>query len=328
MMPPPIPLFVLPTALAIDRLIGDPRWLWNRVPHPVVSMGRLIDLLDGRLNDPALPFPSRRRRGILAVLLLVLVAAATGWLLELAISALPLGAALEAIAVAILLSQGSLIGHVSTVARRLASEGVTGGRAAVALIVGRDVSVLDEAGVARAAIESLAENFSDGLVAPVFWYALLGLPGLLVFKIVSTADSMIGHRSERHAAFGWAAARLDDVAGFIPARISAFLIIAAAALTARSARQAALAALRDAPSHKSPNAGWPEAATAGALDLALGGPRRYEETRIDGAWLNRRGRQQCGADDIRAAIRLIDTAWALLFIAATCAALIGLWIGR
>jgi hypothetical protein len=190
------------------------------------------------------------------------------------------------------------------------------------MIVGRDTSVLDGAGVSRAAIESAAENFSDGLVAPVFWYALLGLPGLLVFKVVNTADSMIGHRSPRYEAFGWAAARLDDLMNLIPARLSALLIAAAAALAGGAAGHAAAAAWHDARFHRSPNAGWPEAAAAGALGLALGGPRRYGNLIVEGAWLNGQGRSEAGPDDIFAAIRLIDTAWALLL---TAVMLIALW---
>ena len=207
------------------------------------------------------------------------------------------------------------------VGRALATEGVDGGRRAVAHIVGRDVTVLDEAGVARAAMESAAENFSDGVVAPAFWYALAGLPGLLIYKTVNTADSMVGYRSEAHEAFGWAPARLDDVLNFVPARLAAGLIAAAAAISRHDAAVAVRAAWRDAPQHKSPNAGWPEAALAGALGIAFGGPRRYGEVAVDGVWLNPDGRRDVGPGDIRAATRLIDLAWALMVTVITLAAL-------
>jgi adenosylcobinamide-phosphate synthase len=230
--------------------------------------------------------------------------------------------------VAILLAQKSLLDHVSAVTRGLASEGVEGGRRAVAEIVGRDVRTLDEPGIARAAIESAAENLSDAVVAPAFWYLLCGLPGILIYKAVNTADSMIGHRSPRHLAFGWAAARLDDLLNFVPARVSAVLIAATAALAGCGGRAALAAARKDAPKHKSPNAGWPEAALAGALGLALGGPRRYGAEDVDGAWLNSAGRSDASPDDIRAAIRLIDAAWALLVVLAAGAATLALWIAR
>jgi adenosylcobinamide-phosphate synthase len=238
---------------------------------------------------------------------------------------MPFGAVIETLVVAVFLAQKSLLDHVRRVAQALGTGGADAGRKAVAMIVGRDTSVLDGAGVSRAAIESAAENFSDGLVAPVFWYALLGLPGLLVFKVVNTADSMIGHRSPRYEAFGWAAARLDDLMNLIPARLSALLIAAAAALAGGAAGHAAAAAWHDARFHRSPNAGWPEAAAAGALGLALGGPRRYGNLIVEGAWLNGQGRSEAGPDDIFAAIRLIDTAWALLL---TAVMLIALWRGQ
>ena len=306
---------VLGVALVVDRLIGDPPGLWQRAPHPVVLMGRCVDFLDARLNGANANFAQRRRRGVVAVLVLVVGAAALGSLLAAVLGRSPVGMAIEALFVAVLLAQKSLVDHVAAVERALRAEGIETGRTAVAQIVGRDVTVLDEAGVARAAIESAAENFSDGVVAPAFWFLVLGLPGLIVFKVVNTADSMIGNRSARHEAFGWAAARLDDVLAFVPARLSVLLITVAALVTGRSAGAAIQAALDDAPKHKSPNAGWPEAALAGALGLALGGPRRYGDVEVDGAWLNLAGRQDARPSDIGASIRLIDAAWAIMVVA-------------
>lgn len=322
-----VALFTLAAALVIDRAVGDPPWLWKVLPHPVAFVGRAVAWLDARLNNSAHRFRRRRRSGVLAMLLLMAGAAMLGVILHRLLRSVPFGVAIEVLLVAILLAQKSLVDHVAAVARALASDGLSGGRRAVALIVGRDVSVLDEAGVARAAIKSAAENFSDGVVAPAFWYTLLGLPGLFLYKAVNTANSMIGHRSERHEAFGWAAARIDDLLNLVPARLSA-LLIAIAAWASRRDGWAALLALRDAPRHKSPNAGWPEAALAGALGLALGGPRRYSELAVDGAWLNAGGRRDAGAGDIDAAIRQIDIAWALLAILITLAALIALSIAQ
>lgn len=310
---------MLAVALVIDRIVGDPSTLWRRVPHPVMLMGRAVERLDAALNDRRLRFAGRRRRGIVAVLLLVAGAGMLGWLVATGLARLPFGLGLEVLLVAVFLAQKSLLDHVSAVERALRKGGIGGGRAAVSQIVGRDVAQLDEAGVARAAIESAAENFSDGVVAPAFWFALFGLPGLLVYKVVNTADSMIGHRSPRHHAFGWAAARLDDVMSFVPARLSVLLVSAAALLSRRPAGAAIRAALADARKHKSPNAGWPEAAVAGALGLALGGPRRYGETEVDGAWLNARGWQDATSADIRAAIRQVDVAWAVLAVASALA---------
>ena len=317
-------LSVLSAALVIDRVFGDPDWLWKRVPHPVALAGKAVDWLDRRINNAQLSFAERRRRGGAAVLSLVLAATGIGLLLHIAFRAIPFGIAVEALVVGVLLAQKSLLKHVSAVADGLIEGGLTNGRRAVAQIVGRDVAQLDAAGVARAAIESAAENFSDGVVAPVLWYLFLGLPGIFVYKLVNTADSMIGNRSPQHEAFGWAAARLDDLLNFLPARLSVLLIAAPAALAGLDGRAAIRCALADAGKHKSPNAGWPEAAVAGALGLALGGPRRYSEVEVDGAWLNPAGRCEAAPDDIRTAVRLIDAAWALLLFAVALASVTAL----
>ena len=318
-------LVALPIALLFDRLIGDPAWLWSRVPHPVAVAGKLIEGLERRLNRLELSFVSRRRRGTAVILALLAVAVTTGALIESALSTTPLTAhiLIEGLLAAILLAHKSLLDHVSAVARALDHQSIEEGRAAVAQIVGRDVSGLDEAGTSRAAIESAAENFSDGVVAPVFWFALLGLPGLIVFKMVSTANSMIGHRSSRYEAFGRASARLDDALSFLPARLSALLIALAAEASGRDGREAMRTAWRDASLHKSPNAGWPEAATAGAVGIALGGPRRYENRDIDAAWLNAAGRRDASPSDIAATVQLIDIAWSIVFALACLAAI---WI--
>jgi adenosylcobinamide-phosphate synthase len=313
---------MLAFALMVDRFFGEPPALWQRIPHPVVLMGRAIGWLDAALNDHTLMFSARRRRGVVAVAVLVAGTALLGWLVAAVLERLMFGSVVEMLLVAVLLAQKSLVDHVAAVDRALCTAGIEGGRDAVAQIVGRDVTQLDEAGICRAAIESAAENFSDGVVAPAFWFLLLGLPGLLVYKAVNTADSMVGNPSAHHRAYGWAPARLDDLLNFVPARLSMLLIAAAACLSRRPAGVAIRAALADAPKHRSPNAGWPEAAAAGALGLALGGPRNYGEIAVSGAWLNEDGRKDADPADVRAATQLIDMAWAVLVIATLVAVLI------
>jgi adenosylcobinamide-phosphate synthase len=306
---------VLTAALLLDRFIGDPVWIWRRVPHPVALFGKALDFADRRFNRPDdLPL-AKRRNGFLAVTALLLTAAGLGWALEAAICRLgAAGWALEALVVSVFLAQKSLADHVSAVALALSNDGIAGGRRAVSMIVGRDPDQLDEAGVCRAAIESLAENSSDGVVAPAFWFAMAGLPGLLAYKLLNTADSMIGHLSERHRDFGRFAAKLDDAANWIPARLTGILICAAAALHygVRRGRAALDVMLRDARQHRSPNAGWPEAAMAGALRLSLGGPRRYGTDFVNAPQLNGAGRRDANGADISQALLHFWTAMLLL----------------
>jgi adenosylcobinamide-phosphate synthase len=291
-------------ALLIEVMVGYPEPLVRKIGHPVTWMGRLIAILDRALNHEAMSDARRRTAGVVALFAIIGVPAVIGYLVERGLLALPLGIVFAAIAASTLIAQRSLREHVEQVAAALEHGGVAAGRAAVTHIVGRDTQVLDEAGVARAAIESLAENFSDGVVAPAFWLAVAGLAGGAGYKAVNTADSMIGHRTARHDAFGWAAARLDDLANLPASRLSALLIVAAAAASpCASAADAWEAVIRDAPRHRSPNAGYPEAAMAGALGLALAGPRSYGGVRIEDAVMGD-GRREASAADIRAALRL------------------------
>ena len=294
---------VLAAALLLDAAIGDPRWLWSRVPHPVALLGAAIGRADRAFNRPGAP--ARRFKGALLTTVVVAVAAGLGLAVSRLSTSTIWGGVLEALVAFSLIAQRDLHDHVARVAEALRKDGLEGGRGAVSRIVGRDPDALDEAGVCRAAIESCAENFSDGAVAPVFWYLLLGLPGLMAYKAINTLDSMVGHRTDRHLAFGWAAARLDDFVNLAPARLSG-LVVAAAAVVARGASPggALVAMARDARRHTSPNAGWPEAAFAGTLGLAIAGPRRYGgEAEKDAAWMGD-GRVRCAPDDIDAALRL------------------------
>ncbi|MEQ9331600.1 adenosylcobinamide-phosphate synthase CbiB [Thalassobaculum sp.] len=306
---------------AFDALVGDPEALWRRVPHPVALAGRLIGWLDRRWNRDGDP-PSRRRdRGIAALAAVLVAAVAAGAVLSGVLDRLGwLGGLLEAAVVGILLAQRSLHDHVTAVADAFLRDGLGGARHAVAAIVGRDPATLDAAGVCRAAIESTAENFSDGVVAPAFWYLVGGLPGLLAYKALNTADSMIGHRTDRHRQFGWAAARLDDFANWLPARLSAVLV-AAAAWTIPDGEPAAAwqAVRRDADRHRSVNAGWPEAAFAGALGLRLAGPRSYDGAMVEDAWMGD-GRAEATPEDIRRGLSLFRRACAGLAVLAVALA--------
>ena len=307
MVPSSYTLGVVFAAMLLDAVIGDPAWLWRRLPHPVVLIGRLIAGLERALNREG----QRRAKGVLTVVIVVLVAGLIGGAVSSVLMPFSWGWLAEAAIASILIAQKSLIEHVRAVVDPLARHDLDGARAALTRIVGRDVSVLDEAGVARAGIETCAENASDGVIAPIFWGALFGLPGMMVYKAVNTADSMIGHRDERYAEFGWAAARLDDLLNLIPARLTGLLIVIAALVTpSASASDGLRIMLRDARRHASPNAGFPEAATAGALDLRLGGPRVYEGERDDAPWMGD-GRMGATAQDMTRTIRLIVTGFVL-----------------
>ena len=295
------------------------------IGHPVTWMGRVIAWLDKHLNRESAGAETRRRAGAAALLVLFTVVGVVAFVIEQALLLLPFGLVLVAILASTLLAQRSLFIHVAGVADALEEGGLDAGRMAVAQIVGRDTAELDEAGVARAAIESLAENFSDGVVAPTIFMVIAGLPGAALYKAINTADSMIGHRTERHQDFGKTAAQLDDIVNLPASRLSALLIVAAAAMSKNASAIGAWAATwRDGPKHISPNAGYPEAAMAGALGLALGGPRFYDGAEVDGAFMGD-GRRKASVADIRAALDLYSRADGLLIaIVAVLAALIAL----
>lgn len=312
-----MPVVLTALAVLIELIAGYPDWLVRSIGHPVTWMGRLIAGLERRWNRETLRPHLRRMLGTVAVLLLVGIVGMVALIIERGLLLLPFGLIGAAVVASTLVAQRSLYQHVSRVADALESGGIRAAREAVSHIVGRDTETLDEAGVARAAIESLAENFSDGVVAPVIWMIIAGLPGAAIYKAINTADSLIGHQSPRYQAFGWAAARLDDLINLPASRLSAFLIIAAAAVTKESSAPAAWRAVRrDARHHRSPNAGYPEAAMAGALDLALAGPRTYDGVLVEDAFMGD-GRRAAKATDIRAALavyRCADTILILLIV--------------
>lgn len=313
-MMPPETFALLLLALLLEACFGYPAGIYARIGHPVTWIGALIGRLDRALNREGDGFALRRGKGVFALLAVLAIVACMSLVLILAVAPLGLLALLPlAILASTLLAQRSLHEHVARVAAALDAEGLAGGRREVAMIVGRNPASLDEAGVARAAIESLSENFSDGVVAPAFWLGAAGLPGIALYKAINTADSMIGHKTERHLAFGWAAARLDDLVNLPASRLTALLLIAAAALDRDADAGAGWRAVtRDARHHRSPNAGWPEAAMAGSLGLRLAGPRIYGETRVDDVWMGH-GRAEATAADIRRALRLYRRACLLLW---------------
>ena len=286
---------MLVIAMLLDAALGEPKWLWDRVPHPAVMIGRAIGWAEARLNQG----DARFAKGLALVVALVVGAWAIGCMLGV------FGWVIEVLLAAVLLAQRSLVDHVKAVGDGLRVS-LGDGRRAVAKIVSRDTGAMDQSAVARSAIESAAENLSDGVIAPAFWFLLGGLPGVLIYKAVNTADSMIGYRTPRYEQFGKAAAQLDDVLNWVPARLTAALIAIVHWVMAE------WAAIRsDAGLHRSPNAGWPEAAMARALGVAIAGPRAYDGEMRDFPFVNGFGRDTLGPDDIDAVCAALWRTWAL-----------------
>ena len=286
-------------AMVLDAIFGEPKAIWTRFPHPAILMGRCVSFVDRTLNHG----PMRRDMGIAGMAGLVVAFALMGYLLEQFI-----GWPAQVLVGAILLAQKSLVDHVRAVSQGL-RQSLADGRFAVSMIVGRDTDAMDQPAVARAAIESAAENFSDGVIAPLFWFLVGGLPGLMVYKITNTADSMIGYKTEKYREFGWAAARFDDLLNLIPARLTALLFILP---YPRLWQFKPIYA--DAIKHRSPNAGWPEAALSRVLNVALSGPRPYHGHMQDYDWVNDGARDALTADDIDAAIVQLWRAWSIALV--------------
>jgi len=303
-------------AMVMDALLGWPDRLFARIGHPVTWLGAFIAALDGRLNRSSDTPIQRRIAGSASALIVIIVAAGLGCLVQRVMPSGLIGTLLLGILAWPLVAFRSLYDHVAAVRDSLRVGNIEAGRKAVSMIVGRDPQNLDEAGIARAAIESLAENASDGIVAPVFWGALFGLPGILAYKAINTLDSMIGHRTERHEAFGWAAARIDDVANFIPARLTGLLFV----LFAGHKRAQAMSCMRsDAHHHRSINAGWPEAAMAGALGVRLCGPRFYQGKPANEPWLNGEARDPAAIDITRGLELYVGAMFAMAAVLAVIA---------
>jgi len=302
---------ILLCGLVVDWFAGDPPHLWKRLPHPVAIFGKVITFLEKHLNRQADNPAAAIRKGAVVISLLIIGAIGLGLILDWLLPYLGiLGSLAEVVIVWIFIAQKSLFDHVHDVATGLKENGLAGGRRAVALIVGRDPDFLDQSGISRAGIESLAENFCDGVVAPAFWYLVFGLPGLLAYKMINTADSMIAHKNERYLYFGNVAAKIDDLANWLPARLSALLLSMGGLI--RFGTKAGLAAvtiaMRDSGLHRSPNAGWPEGAMAGACGFALGGPRTYAHETVSQAFINGAGKMELGIDDITTALKVYSYA--------------------
>lgn len=301
-------LWLLALALILDALAGDPARFWRRIPHPVAVIGAFIGWLDRTLNRDHDNPETRRTAGIIALAVLVALAIAVGLALQLVFAAIPFGWLGTVVVAFVFIAGRSLYDHVRAVADAFDGDafaaGLPAARGAVSRIVGRDPESLDEPAVCRAAIESTAENFSDGVVAPALWFLLLGLPGLIAYKAINTADSMIGHRTPRHREFGWAAARLDDLVNLPASRLAGLFVALAAPLAGGSIAQSLRVMWAEAGQHRSPNAGWPEAAMAAALGVALAGPRRYGGKSVDDAYMNAAGRRDATPDDIHRGLRV------------------------
>lgn len=302
------PLILLILAMGIEAYVGEAAFVFKRIRHPVALIGSLIGYFDDKLNRPKRAQIDRAIRGACVVVFMVTLTGAIGVGVMWLTLHMTWGWVLECVLLVTLLAGRGLYDAVARVARGLELDGLEGGRNAVRHIVGRDPASLDAPGIARAAIESLAENFSDAVAAPVFWYVLLGFPGILVYKTVNTMDSMIGHKTPMHSAFGFTAARLDDALNAIPARLSALIFTTAALFVPTANPKSALrTAMRDAKKHRSFNAGWPEAAMAGALGIALAGPRSYGGEIVNDHWMGD-GRARITHKDIQRALYLYGVA--------------------
>lgn len=306
-------LIQLAIALILDACFGEPKWLWSRASHPAILIGQAIAWSDRHFNTGGF----RRLKGVGLVLALIAVSILIGGVIQL----LPFSFAFEVVIAAILLAHRSLCDHVADVGKALLGP-ISEGRRSVARIVGRDTRGMDEAAVARSAIESGAENFSDGVMGPALFFVVFGLPGILVYKAINTADSMIGYRTERYNEFGWAAARTDDVFNLVPARFTALLI---AVLSGNLGRFPEI--VKEARRHRSPNAGWPEAALARALGIALSGPRSYDGKLVDFPFVNPEGRHDIASSDIRAAVSWLWRLWRAILTLTLVSAGLTWWFG-
>jgi adenosylcobinamide-phosphate synthase len=318
-------LLTLALAMGLDKVFGEPDILWKKVPHPIILFGKRIEWAERTFNKTEASAYVKRRNGFLVIAGLLIFAGFCGVVLHSVFYQIGvLGLVLEALVASIFIAHKSLIDHVHDVAISLKSGGLAAGKTTVARIVGRDTANLDESDVCRAAIESLAENFADGVIAPAFWYLVAGLPGLLAYKMLNTADSMIGHLNERYRDFGRASAKLDDVANFIPARLTGVLYALVSGISyGRLAGQRALSTMmRDARLHRSPNSGWPESALAGGLNIALAGPRVYKGVVANEPLLNSSGAYKLAVQDVHRALTLTNLSHILLVVLTIIIALV------
>ncbi len=316
-MPFPVtePLILI-FALLLDWLIGDMRWFFKHVPHPVVLIGKLISFFERKLNRTDRSSVNLSVRGAVVTFVTVGLSALVGYGFHQVFQLYAYGWVAEIILVAILLAQRSLAAHVATIGKALKNKDEGAARDELRHIVSRDPKKLDVHGVARSALESLAENFSDAVVAPAHWYILLGLPGLCAYKAVNTLDSMIGYRTKRYEWFGMIAAKLDDAVNWPAARLSGLIFVIGACFAPEGNPVAAFKVMmRDASKHASPNAGWPEGAMAGAFDMALGGPRSYPGGLSETVWIGD-GRARLVGRDVMRGVTLFAIGCGILWLVA------------
>lgn len=302
-------------AMFLDALFGEPKILWRRAGHPIVWLGKFAERIETVFNKG----DQRIVRGAFSWLRVVSTATLIGFLLQIVCSWFAYGWIVVGFIGSIGLAARSLDQHVRAVADGL-DQTIEEGRNAVSKIVGRDPESLDQDGIARAAIESLAENSSDGFVAPIFWFALFGLPGLFAYKSINTLDSMWGHRNPEFEKFGKVSARVDDVVNWLPARLTAFWVSFVMGTFSPLA-----AAFRDGPKHRSINAGWPEAAFACALGLSLAGPRAYGGEIVNDAEMGT-GSRNASSSHIRAALRIFWFLWGAAAMTCCLLFLLGLLV--
>ena len=301
-------------AMGFDGLIGDPKWIYNRIPHPVTWMAMLLMKGEAFLNHQDRSRFAKQFLGLIWILLCVTICLYIAFFIQNFLSGFDQTGIILALLSSIFLAYRSLIDHVGDVEKELFNKDVVKARIKVAKIVGRETSKLDKSDITRATIESLAENFSDGVVAPVFWFLIVGFPGVVAYKMINTADSMIGNRSERFEDFGMASAKIDDVVNYVPARITALLLMLAAGISrVGDVKSGFVTVNNDHKLHASPNAGWPEATMAGLLNVRLGGPRHYQNGNSkDNAWLGSGG--DVKLKDLTRAIKLVKFSWFMMLI--------------
>lgn len=300
-------LKIMAIAIFIDAIWGDPKQIYNKIPHPIIWIGNLIDYLDKKLNHPQDTAPQQKRNGFLTLGLTVALPCLIGYFIQKSLFKIfpkPIAYLLSGIIGSIFIARRSLYEHVQDVSNALEHPDINIARHAVSQIVGRNTSQLDHSGIVRAAIESLAENFSDGVTAPIFWGCIGGLPGIIIYKAINTADSMIGHKTTKYQYFGYAAAKTDDYVNYPASRLSAlWIILAASKKPINDIKQV----IKEAKKHNSPNAGWPEAAMATCLSIYLAGPRQYKDIVLNTAWIGN-GRKELNRNDIQNALKIFLSA--------------------
>ena len=289
---------VIIIAVLVDAYAGDEHLLWRKVPHPIIYIGRYINFLDIEFNRKEFSDKSKFFNGFLVIFISVIGLYFLTRILEDLLLNNTFGYIILGFLVSILLSGKSLFSHVKSIYDDLMRDDIQSAKSNLSKIVSRDVDKLDESSITRGSIESLSENFCDGYISPIFWFLVLGFPGVVIYKFISTADSMIGYKNEKYIKFGKCAAKIDDIMNFVPARISSLFIVLATYLLKENWKSAIQITKIDAKKSSSPNSGWPESSMAGALDIALGGSNYYENKFVNSEWINASAAKEIDSDHI------------------------------